>query len=91
VVAWVLEGEVSFMIGDAVTVGGAGTCAFMPRNIPHAWKNTGTTTARVLFRYTPGAAGSFIEELAENRPTDEAEHQARFERYGWEVIGPNPL
>jgi mannose-6-phosphate isomerase-like protein (cupin superfamily) len=28
-VAYVLSGEVTFMIGDQVTVGGAGTCAFL--------------------------------------------------------------
>ena len=40
-IAYVLSGEVTFMIGDQVTVGGAGTCAFMPRGLPHAWKSTG--------------------------------------------------
>jgi hypothetical protein len=24
-----------------VTVGGPGTCAFLPRHVPHAWKSTG--------------------------------------------------
>src|SRR5215831_4274333 len=43
-VAWVLAGEFTFKIGDKVTVGRAGTCAFMPRNVPHAWKNTGSET-----------------------------------------------
>ena len=90
-VAWVLEGEFTFKIGDTVTEGGPGTCAFMPRDIPHAWKNTGSETGRVLFLYTPAAAGAFIEELAENRPTDEKEREARFERHRWEVVGPNPL
>src|SRR5207249_4785896 len=36
-VAWVLAGEITFKIGDDVTVGGPGTCAFFPRNVPHAW------------------------------------------------------
>ena len=58
-VAWVLEGEFTFRIGDEVTVGGPGTCAFMPRDIPHAWKNTGTETGRVLFLYTPAMAGGY--------------------------------
>ena len=40
-VAWVLAGEITFKIGDDVSVGGPGTCAFFPRNVPHAWKNTG--------------------------------------------------
>src|SRR5437667_12873339 len=39
--AYVLSGEVTFLIGDEVTVGGPGTCAFMPRGVAHAWKSTG--------------------------------------------------
>jgi len=48
-VAWVLAGEFTFKIGDEVTLGGPGTCAFMPRDIPHAWKNTGDETAEYCF------------------------------------------
>ena len=90
-VAWVLAGELTFMIGDEVTVGGPGTCAFMPRDIAHAWKNTGKETGRVLFLYTPAAAGSLIEALAERRPMNDDERTAFFERHGWQVLGPNPL
>src|SRR6476661_7960008 len=61
-VAYVLSGEVTFKIGDEVTVGGPGTCAFMPRGVPHAWKSTGTETGRALFLYTPARAGGLIEE-----------------------------
>jgi hypothetical protein len=41
------------LIGDKVAVGGPGTCPFMPRGVPHAWKSTGAETGRVLFLYTP--------------------------------------
>ena len=90
-VAWVLAGEFTFMIGEAVTVGGPGTCAFMPRDVPHAWKNTGSETGRVLFLYTPAAAGGLIEALSEHRPADADEHDKLFERHRWKVVGPNPL
>jgi quercetin dioxygenase-like cupin family protein len=63
-VAWVLAGEFSFKIGDEVAVGGPGTCAFMPRTVPHAWKNTGSEAGRVLFLYTPAAAGHLVEALS---------------------------
>src|SRR4029077_18565391 len=46
-----------------ITVGGPGTCAFMPRGVPHAWKNTGAETGRALFVYTPAQAGKWFEEL----------------------------
>jgi quercetin dioxygenase-like cupin family protein len=90
-VAWVLAGEFTFRIGDAVTAGGPGTCAFMRRDVPHAWKNTGSDTGRVLFLYTPAAAGGLIEALAEHRPADADEHDKLFERHRWKVVGPNPL
>jgi quercetin dioxygenase-like cupin family protein len=90
-VAWVLAGEISFKIGDEVSVGGPGTCAFMPRDVPHAWKNTGSETARALFLYTPAAAGGYIEGLADHHPTSDAERRELCERYRWEILGPNPL
>jgi len=76
---------------DEVTVGGPGTCAFMPRDVPHAWKNTGGETGRVLFLYTPATAGGYIEALSERRPTDDDERNKLLQRHRWEVVGPNPL
>jgi quercetin dioxygenase-like cupin family protein len=91
-VAYVLSGEITFLIGDEVTVGGPGSCAFMPRAIPHAWKNSGTETARVLFLYTPAAAGKLFEERVEQPgPRTEAEVREERRRNRWEVVGPSPL
>ena len=90
-VAWVLAGEITFKIGDEVTLGGPGTCAFFPRNVPHAWKSTGRETGRVLFMYTPAAAGGYVEELLNHRPINDDERNQLRDRYHWEVVGPNPL
>jgi len=94
-IAYVLSGEVTFKIGDEITVGGPGTCAFMPRGVPHAWKSTGTDAGRVLFLYTPGNAGSFFEEAArQNRPMSSmnpTETAETFRRHGWEIVGPPPF
>jgi len=38
-VAYVLSGEVTFKIGDQISVGGPGKCAFIPRGVAHAWKS----------------------------------------------------
>jgi quercetin dioxygenase-like cupin family protein len=92
-VAWVLAGEITFKIGDEVSVGGPGTCAFFPRNVPHAWKSTGTGTGRVLFLYTPAVAGGYLEEMLElpAGPMSKDDQNRLCERYRWEIIGPNPL
>src|SRR4030095_13576413 len=87
--AGVLEAEFTYKIGKEVTTGGPGTCAFMPRNVPHAWKNSGTVPGRVVFLYTPAGAGKFVEEMLE-RPAD-GELKKRLEEAGWEVLGPSPL
>jgi len=92
-IAYVLSGEITFKVGEEVAVGGPGACAFIPRGVAHAWKNSGAETARVLFLYTPADAGGFFEEL-QARPVEsfngpEANELRR--RHGWEIIGPPPF
>jgi quercetin dioxygenase-like cupin family protein len=94
-VAYVLSGEVTFLIGDDVTVGSPGTCAFMPRGVRHAWKSTGAHAGRVLFLYTPARAGGLIEEQQRSGSNfssmTETERTEMLRRYGWELLGPSPL
>jgi quercetin dioxygenase-like cupin family protein len=94
-IAYVLAGEVTFLIGDAVTVGGVGAYAFMPRNVPHAWKSTGGETGKVLFLYTPAKAGGLLEEQHRTQKNfaamTEAELADTLQRHGWELLGPSPL
>ena len=94
-VAYVLSGEITFKIGDEITVGGPGTCAFMPRGVSHAWKSTGAETGRVLFLYTPARAGGLIEEQQRTgrkfAQMSERELAETLERHGWELLGPSPL
>ena len=92
---YVLSGEFTFKIDDQVTIGGPGTCAFIPRGVAHAWKNSGAEPGRALFLYTPGGAGRMFEEARRlHRPLssmDEREIAEFFRRFGWETIGPPPF
>ena len=92
-VAWVLEGQFSFKIGDEVFAGGPGTCAFFPRNVPHAWKNVGASAGRALFLYTPASAGRYIEESLDRpgAPLTDSERDSLRRLHNWKVLGPNPL
>ena len=92
-IAYVLSGEITFKIGDQITVGAPGTCAFMPRDVPHAWKSTGAEPGRVLFLYIPGLAGKLFEELVD-RPMGSVSDQElaeAAERHRWEIVGPPPF
>jgi mannose-6-phosphate isomerase-like protein (cupin superfamily) len=92
---YVLSGEFTFKIDDRVTTGGPGTCAFIPRGVGHAWKNTGAEPGRALFLYTPGGAGRMFEEARRlERPVsamDDREIAEFFKRFGWETLGPPPF
>ncbi len=62
---YVLEGEVSFQIGDNVVTAKAGQSLFGPRNVPHQFKVL-SPIARILTLLTPG---KFIEYfMAQSRP-----------------------
>ena len=94
-VAYVLSGEITFKIGDALTVGGPGSSTVMPRGVAHAWKSTGPETGRVLFLYTPAKAGGLLEEQQRTgrkfASMTEQELADICQRHGWEMIGPSPL
>src|SRR5215472_8900628 len=86
-VAYILSGQVTFKIGDQTTVGGPGTCAFIPRGIAHAWKSTGKETGRVLFIFTPAEAGKAFEELQQLQCPVGSMAAPVFQRHGAEVVG----
>ena len=92
---YVLNGEFTFKIGDEITTGGPGACAFIPRGVAHAWKNTGAEPGRALFLYTPGGAGRVFEEARRlQRPLSsmgDCDIAEFFKRFGWETVGPPPF
>ena len=94
-VAYVLSGELTVLIGDNISVGGPGSCIFMPRGVRHAWKSTGAEAGRVLFLYIPAKAGGLIVEQQRTGRTfgsmSERELADILQRHGWELLGPSPL
>jgi quercetin dioxygenase-like cupin family protein len=96
-VMYVLAGQYSFRVGDAMSSGGPGACAFMPRGVPHAWRCNGPDAGRAFFLYTPGGAGKVFEEASKLQlpaptPTDvDPQLEELFRRHGWQVVGPSPF
>lgn len=59
----VLEGEYEFQCGDSKFKGSNGAMVVLPKEIPHAFKNTGNTTGRTLVILVPGGMEKVFEEL----------------------------
>ena len=62
---FVLEGEITFMLGDRKVVAKSGAFIQGPRGIPHAFKNESNVPARMLILVTPPGFEKFLAEFAQ--------------------------
>lgn len=86
---YILEGDLEIQWGDQIRMGTKGDLAFIPRNIPHTFKNIGTVPSKVLVMIMPGGFEGFFEEL-NHLPTDEPPEVEKIlrvaEKYNAEII-----
>ena len=61
---WILEGDVTFEVGDTTIEAGAGDFVFGPRNIPHRF-TVGPAGCRMLFIMVPGGLEDVIRATSE--------------------------
>ncbi len=66
----VLEGEIEFRLGDRAVRGGPGFTAYGPRDRAHAYRNGGSTTARMLVTVVPAGIESMFAEIAAVPPAE---------------------
>ena len=60
---WILEGEVTFEVGDTTVNAGPGDMAFGPRDVPHRYV-VGDAGCRMLFVLTPGGFEGAIRAMS---------------------------
>jgi mannose-6-phosphate isomerase-like protein (cupin superfamily) len=60
---WILEGDVTFEVGDTTIAATAGDFAFGPRGIPHRY-TVGDAGCRMLFIMTPGGFEQLIRDMS---------------------------
>ena len=65
---WVLEGEVTFEVGDQTIEASAGDYVFGPRDIPHRF-TVGDQGCRMLFILVPGGIEDLIRATSEPAPS----------------------
>jgi quercetin dioxygenase-like cupin family protein len=93
----VLEGEMTFYVGGTVIKAKKGETAFVPRGVPHCFKNTSQREGRVLVLFTPGNIEGFFEygsPIDGEVPSEETLLRRLDEfapAYGLTVLGPSPL
>ena len=61
---YVLDGELTFAVGDRSIPAQAGSFVFLPRGIQHAWR-IHTPEARLLMTFTPAGLEHFFMALAD--------------------------
>jgi hypothetical protein len=100
---WILEGEMTFYVGDQTIKARPGSFLFGPKEVPHAF-TVDTGPARLLFVLSPAGFEDLVREMGEpareliippqpEGPPDEAEMQrmaAIAARHGNEILGPPP-
>ena len=63
-VFYVLEGELTFQLGDDVFTRQAGELAFAPRGVPHTYTNRSGAPARFVLVCTPAGFERYFARLA---------------------------
>ena len=100
---YILEGEMTFYIGEETIKAQPGSFLFGPKDVPHAFR-VDSGPARLLFIFSPAGMEGFIRESSEparslsippqpEEPPDEAEMEqlaVLAARYGGEILGPAP-
>jgi len=61
---YVLEGEITFQLGDGLHTAGPGALAFAPGGVPHTLANRGDVPARYLLLCTPAGFEAYFGRLA---------------------------
>jgi quercetin dioxygenase-like cupin family protein len=87
--SYVLEGQITALIGGELINAPAGALVCKPRNIPHTFWNGGASPARVLELIAPAGFESYFDELAEvlgaGGPPDIARVQDLARKYALEM------
>jgi quercetin dioxygenase-like cupin family protein len=67
---YVLDGNLTFTVGNQTVVGTPGTFVYFPVGVPRNFKNLGTTTAKMLSFYLPSGFENFFREVGGQPVTD---------------------
>ena len=96
---YVVEGEMTFYVGEESVKAEAGAFIYGPRGVPHGFEVDGTEPARILLLNTPAGFEGFPVEVGEPakeltippaEPPDMDKLMAIAAKYDIEILGPLP-
>jgi quercetin dioxygenase-like cupin family protein len=85
---YVLEGELTFQLGDERLTAGTGTLVFAPGETPHTFANLSAEDARILLACTPAGFERYFDRLAAEHAGVEPPPQASRPIPEARVVGP---
>jgi quercetin dioxygenase-like cupin family protein len=96
---YILEGEITAIVGDARVVLRPGDYAFGPRGVPHGYRVAESGPARLLMITGDRDFAEFVREMSEPADSDHLPPPSEPDlervvstaaRYGMEILGPMP-
>lgn len=87
----VLSGEYKVQLGEEISYLKEGDFAYLPKNVPHAFKNVSDKPGRVIVVYTPGGGYKFFEEFGPIMRTGHPDRMVIsqiFDKYNMTLLGP---
>jgi quercetin dioxygenase-like cupin family protein len=86
---YVLDGKFEVHLGDTIRTVVTGSYVFLPRDIPHSFRNVGTQTGILLGISTPAGHERFFEEIGQyDVLPDPKTVMAICRRHGLEILLP---
>jgi mannose-6-phosphate isomerase-like protein (cupin superfamily) len=87
---YILEGEFEFRCGDRMFNAAKGAIVALPKEIPHAYKNTGNVLGKTLLVLIPGGTEKAFEEISilPSGPPDLEKINTITMKYGVEFLQP---
>jgi quercetin dioxygenase-like cupin family protein len=85
---YVLDGELTFQVGDDVVSGGPGTWVFAPRDTPHTLANLGTRDGRLLCVFAPAGFERRFERMVAEQTGQQIPDELAAAEQATRMVGP---
>lgn len=86
-ILYVIEGEITFRVGEEILVGGPGSTVYIPANTPHQVKSAGA--GKMVTIFNPAGIDKFMKTMAALSPEQATpqQYKALMEQYDVIVLG----